>query len=463
MKSTLKIANTQAFWGDRFEASAESLAQIPDLDYLTLDYLSEVSLSIMAVQREKDPLAGYAKDFVDVIKSLMPFWNGGSKVKVITNAGGLNPKLCAKACMEVIKQSGNTSLKIAFVCGDDVVKVIKGDPSNSYFNNLETGDPILSILDRLTTANAYLGAKPIADALALGADIIITGRIADPSMTVAPCMAHFGWAWTDYNKIAQATVAGHLIECGTQLTGGISTDWLSIEDVKTIGFPVVEIDKEANVLVTKYSISGGNITVDNVKEQLIYEIGNPEAYLSPDVIVSFLNIKLEQQSINKVSVSGATGQIPPISYKVSATYRDGYRAEGMLAIYGRDCEQKARRCGEVIAFRMEQAGYKPEKYLVECLGCGDVVPGVIRFGTTKKILLKSHSLECILRICVADQRKEVVEYFSKQMAPLVTGGPPGTTGYTTGRPHARRVYGYWPCLVKAFLVFPIVELFEGEK
>lgn len=460
MKKTIKIANTQAFWGDRGEASAELLEKQPDLDYLTLDYLSEVSLSIMAVQREKDPQAGYAKDFIEVIKSLIPFWKDGSKVKVITNAGGLNPQNCAAACIAALKQSGLHSLKVAIVYGDDIVETIKSDASNQSFQNMETAQPISTVLERLTTANAYIGARSIVEALKQDADIIITGRIADPSMTVAPCVAHFGWSWTDYDKIAQATVAGHLIECGTQVTGGIFTDWLKLADNEAIGFPVVEVNDKADVIVTKPEDTGGAVTVEIVKEQLLYEIGDPDAYLSPDATVSLLALRLEQIGKDRVQVTGAKGKAPPPTYKVSATYRDGYRAEGMLAIFGRDCEAKARRSGEIILSRMQNKGLSPQKYRVECLGCGDVVPGIRPFGD---ILQQTTSLECMLRICVADPRMEVLEYFSKQMAPLVTCGAPGTTGYTSGRPHIRPVFGYWPCLIETSRVAPKVELFEVGK
>jgi Acyclic terpene utilisation family protein AtuA len=449
MKNVIKIANAAAFWGDRMEATSELMEQQPDLDYITLDYLSEMSLSIMAVQREKDPQTGYARDFVDVFKSLVPFWKKGSKVKVITNAGGLNPKQCADACLKASFEI--PFIKIGIVYGDDVLEQIKSHSSNPLFNNLETKEPVSTVLDHLTTANAYLGAKSIAEALALGADVVITGRVADPSMAVGPCLHHFGWASTDYSKIAQATVAGHLIECGTQVTGGISTAWLEMPEPDRIGFPFVEINREADVVVTKPANTGGKVTVDIVKEQLLYEIGDPGAYLSPDATVSLLSLQLDQTGHDRVSVEGAQGKAPPDTYKVSAAYRDGYRAEGMLAIFGRDCETKARRGGEMIFTRMQQAGLLPQKYRMECLGCGDVVPGIMH---------NQQPLECMLRICAADPRIEVLEYFAKQIAPLVTCGPAGTTGYTTGRPHIRPVFGYWPCLIETTKVQPKIELWK---
>lgn len=437
MKNLIKIANAAAFWGDRIEAASELMSQQPDLNYITLDYLSEVSLSIMAVQQEKDPEAGFAKDFIEVFRSLIPFWKKGSKVKVVTNAGGLNPKKCAEACLKAL---GDFSIKIAVVSGDDVSGVIKNNPLNPLFNNLETKESIETILERLTTANAYLGAKPIAEALALEADVVITGRISDPSMVVAPCLYHFGWSLDDYPKIAQAIVAGHLIECGTQVTGGISTSWLEMPEPQAIGYPIVEMDHEANVTVTKPENTGGRVTVDIVKEQLLYEIGDPGAYLSPDATVSFLSLKLEQMGKDRVRVTGAQGSAPPNSYKVSATYRDGYRAEGMLAIFGKECQKKARRSGDIIIARMQQAGFNPKKYRIECLGCGDIVPGII--------LEPKDPTECMLRIAITDSRLEALEYFARQMASLVTCGAAGTTGYTTGRPHIRPVFGYWPCLIE---------------
>ena len=456
MKKKITIANTQAFWGDRNEASAELLSHVPDIDYLTLDYLSEVSLSIMAIQQEKSPEEGFAKDFVDVVASLIPFWQDGAKVKVITNGGGLNPMLCAKACQKVLQGKLNRKLTIGVVTGDDVVKLIRNDPANPSYNNLETNEPIETILNKLTTANAYIGANGIVEALNRGADIVITGRVADPSMTVAPCVAEFGWKWNEYDKLAQATVAGHLIECGTQVTGGISDGWLSLEEDLEIGFPIAEVDVEGNVVITKGKGTGGHVTVDTVKEQLLYEIGDPSAYLSPDVKVSFLGLKVAQESRDRVSVKGAVGSAPPSTLKVSVTYRDGYKADGTLVIFGRDCRAKAERCGRVILERMKRAGLPPEKSLVECIGCGDVVPGVKPFGSETKG--DSPSQECLLRVSVIDPHRETIEYFSRQMAPLVTSGPAGTTGYVTGRPSIRPVFGYWPCLIDGKDVIPKVEI-----
>ncbi len=452
-QKSLKIGNAQAFWGDSNDAPAKLLEQQPDLDFLTLDYLSEVSLSIMAVQRSKDPNSGYARDFIDVVKSIIPFWLKGAKVKIVTNAGGLDPKRCALACREVLQQAGCTSMRIGIVSGDDVLAMIKADPNNASFANLEDGHSIAEILDQLSTANAYLGARPIVAALQQGANIVITGRVADPSLTVGPCVAHFDWKWDDYNRLAQATVAGHLLECGTQVTGGISTLWCELTNSVDIGFPVVEMAENGEFVVTKPSMSGGRVTLETVKEQLLYEIGDPDNYLSPDVTLSMLTLALNEDRKDRVAVVGAKGRPPPPTYKVSATYRDGYKAEGSLAIFGRDAKDKAQRCGEIILERVRRAGFALERSCIECLGTGAVVPG---------IWSPEQPLECLMRICVADHRLEAVECFTKQLAPMVTSGPPGTTGYTSGRARVRPIFGYWPCLIGTKAIEAKVEVVEVQ-
>lgn len=447
----IRIGNAGGFWGDSPQAPARLIQQQPNLDYLTLDYLAEVSMSIMAIQREKDPSFGYARDFVDVVKSLIPFWQKKSPLKVITNAGGLNPLNCALACQELLLRA-NCPIRIAVVFGDDVLSICKASPKEPIFQNLETGESLTNIQDRLVTANAYFGAQPIANALLAGAQIVITGRIADPSLTVGPCIAHFGWSLEDYDRIAGATVAGHLIECGTQVTGGISTHWLDLENPAHIGFPIVEISQDGSFVVTKPLNSSGCVSLETVKEQLLYEIGDPSQYLSPDVTASFLNISLQEEGANRILVKGAIGGPPPPSYKVSATYRDGFKAEGMLAIFGPQAKEKAKRCGEVILQRVRDAGYELERTLIECLGDGGLMPGLTETS--------SISMECILRVAAADTRQDALECFSKEIAPMVTSGPQGVTGYTTGRPHIRSVFGYWPCLIERERAIPIVQLLE---
>lgn len=439
----IKIGNAQGFWGDSPGAAARLLQQQPNLDYITMDFLAELSMSILAVQKEKDPLSGYAKDFLETIRFLIPFWQKGSKVKLIANAGGLNPQGCAKACAKILKESG-VKLTIGLVEGDDVLSLLEEG------TNLETGKPLSMVKERLVTANAYLGAEPIAKALDQGADIVITGRVADPSLTVAPCLHHFKWKLEDYDKIAGGTIAGHLIECGTQVTGGISTRWLDIEDPADMGFPFVEVAEDGSFIITKPAGSKGIVNEETVKEQLLYEIGDPANYLSPDATVSFLSLALKQVGENQILVTGAKGKAPPSTLKVSASYRDGYKAEGMIVLFGQEVIKKAKRSGELVLKRVKEAGFDLRETKVECLGRGDVVPGI--FEEPKNLI------ECVLRIAVADPRKEAVECFTKEIAPLVTSGPQGTTGYSAGRPTVRPIFGYWPCLIEKEKVTPRIIL-----
>ena len=458
MPKPIKIGNAQGFWGDSVDAPARLVTQQPDLDYLTLDYLAEVSMSILAKQYERDPASGYAQDFLDVVRSQTPVWRSGRKLRLISNAGGLNPKGCIHACIAVLYQSGCEKIKVGLVSGDNVLPAIRKRSQNrnniDLFKNLETNEPIDKVLGSLVTANAYLGAYPIAEALASDADIIITSRVADPSLTVAPCIHHFGWSMDDYNRIAGATIAGHLIECGTQVTGGISTNWLKLKDPFNIGFPIAEINTDGSCVITKPNGTGGCVNEQTVKEQLLYEIGDPARYLSPDATVSFLSLKVQDQGKDRVYITDAKGEPPPPTYKVSATYRNGFRTSGMLTIFGRDAVMKAYRCGEAILKRLGQAGYKFEKTWIECLGSGDVVPGVLQDA------IKADLIETVLRISVSDLHREAVERFSKELVPLITSGPQGITGYAAGRPQVHEVFGYWPCLIEKQFVTPKVEIFE---
>lgn len=392
----MKVGNACGFWGDDIRAPRNLLLQQPDLDYLTLDYLAEVSLSIMAVQQEKDPDLGYARDFVEVLKSIIPHLG---KCKVITNAGGLNPLGLARICKALAPH-----LKIGVITGDSVLDQVK-----------------IPHLD-LVTANAYIGGRPIAIALDLGADIVIAGRVADPSLTVGPCLHHFRWNHDDYDKMAGSTIAGHLIECGTQVTGGISTDWLSI-NADNMGYPIAEIAEDGSCVITKPDRTGGVVSEQTVKEQLLYEIGDPACYKSPDVNVSFLGLNVKRIGPNRVQVQGALGSPPPFTLKVSATYKAGYKAEGHLAFFGDNALEKAQKTGEIIFSKVQL-----EKTLIETVGT---------------------PLECWLRLSAFDKNKEPLEAFAKEIAPLVTSGPQGTTGYFSGRPEVRKVFGFYPTLINA--------------
>ncbi|MEQ1828542.1 MAG: acyclic terpene utilization AtuA family protein [Pirellula sp.] len=458
MTSIIRVGNAQAFWGDRPSAAVELLSQVPELDFLTMDYLAEVSMSILAIQRQRDPQLGFPLDFVDVVRSLVPYWNSGGKCKLIANAGGLNPMGCARACQVAMEKAGCKSMKIGVVYGDDVLSILAAPKSfeqiEARYANLDSGDPLTNVASRLMTANAYLGCAGIVSALQAGAEIVITGRVADPSMVVAPCVYAFGWRPDEWDRLAGATVAGHLLECGTHVTGGISTDWLDVPNPTHIGFPIAEIDDSGGCTITKSATSGGCVTMDTVKEQLIYEIGNPEQYLSPDVSVSFLGLQVLQAGLDRVSVLGARGRPAPKTLKVSATYTDGFRAAGMLTIFGPQAILKARRCGEMVLQRLRDAGHTYRDSIVECLGNAESVP-------VDSLVSQANGLyEIVLRIAVESESKEAVECFAKELMPLVTAGPQGTTGYAEGRPRVHGVIRYWPCLIDSELVTFELELLD---
>jgi len=451
MPKTISIGNAQGFWGDSPDAPARLLRQQPDLDYLTLDYLAEVSLSILALQRSRDPGAGYARDFLSVLAQLIPLWKAGYRTRVVCNAGGLNPRGCAEACAVLLRQAG-VEKRIAVVTGDDVLPALQKDPSCATFRNLETGEALGGVLDALMTANAYIGAESVAEALALGADIVVTGRVADPSLAVGIARHEFGWSAADHHRLAAATVAGHLLECGTQVCGGIATDWLDMPDPANMGFPIVELEEDGGLTVTKPAGTGGTVNEWTVKEQLLYEIGDPANYLSPDCRVDFTALRVEDLGGDRVRVTGAKGGPPTDTYKVSATYRDGYRAHGSLTIFGRDAVAKARRCGEIVFERLRQAGYEYPASSIECLGAHACAPGVFPEPPLR---------ETVLRLGVAHPEKEAVERFAREIAPLVTSGPQGTTGYAGGRPKPTPVFGYWPCLIARDRVDIDVRLHQG--
>jgi hypothetical protein len=452
---TIRIGNAQAFWGDRPSAAKEILTQVPDLDYLTMDYLAEVSMSILALQRERNPQSGYPQDFVEVVRGLAEYWLSGGKCKLIANAGGLSPMACALACRTALENSGCRTLKIGVVDGDNVLEILQANKTEGQFRNLDTQESLDSVQEQLVTANAYTGCSGIVDALALGADIVITGRVADPSMVLAACVHHFKWPYDDWDRLAAGTLAGHLLECGTHATGGICTDWLRVPSPSDIGFPIAEVSCDGMLVITKSDSSGGCVTTETVKEQLLYEISDPGRYISPDVVVSFLGLSVEQVSENRVRVLGAKGSKSPETLKVSATYRDGYRAAGTLTILGEHALEKGKRCGEIVLKRLFDAGWTYSQTVVECLGSGASIPVLASIHSEQDIF------ETVLRIAVESPSKAAVEAFSKEMIPLVTAGPQGTTGYAQGRPSVQPVFRYWPCLIDCKHVPKRVQLIES--
>ncbi len=444
----MRIGNGCGFWGDNLDAPRQ-LAEHGRLDYLTLEYLAELTMSILALQKQRHPEAGYAGDFLDVLQHLTPILQRQPQLKIVTNAGGMNPHGCAARARAVLDQAGLSRRRIAIVHGDDLLPRIDELLGQGHaFTNLDTGEPLSAVRDRLVSVNAYLGCQPIVSALRQGADVVITGRVADASLTLGPAVHEFGWAADDWDRLAAGTVAGHLIECGAQATGGLWCNWQET-DLALVGYPIADIEDSGEFILTKPPGSGGAVNRETVAEQLMYEVGDPAAYLTPDVVADFTSVRLSETGPDEVRIAGARGKPATDSYKVSIAYRDGWTASGTLVIAGPEAATKARRCGEILFERLRRAGAVPQHRNIECLGAGDCVPGVSPVVDAPEV---------VLRVTVRDASRAVVERFTKEFAPLVTSGPPGVTGYTTGRPPVREVFAYWPALVAKSAVVPQMQL-----
>lgn len=444
---TLRIANAAGFWGDDPDA-ARRLLERSEVDFLTLEYLAELTMSILAEQRRRDPSRGYATDFPEVLESVIPFLRRGSCTKVVTNAGGVNPIGCVLATAQCLVLQNLGHLKVASITGDDLTPRLQELMAEGCsFAHLDTGQPLRELSRPVVAAHAYLGAEPIAQALAEGADIVITGRVADASLTVGPAVHRFGWSWMDWDRLAGATIAGHLIECGAQVTGGYSLRWQQY-DMRDIGYPIAELDASGDAVITKPPASGGRVDRLSVIEQLVYEIDDPRRYLTPDVVADFTSVKVEDLGSDRVAVRHARGAPRPDKLKVSLAYQDGFMSAVQLVVVGEDCLQKAQTCAEVILDKLGRRGWRPERVHVEYWGAGEFMgrpPG-------------REASEVMLRIAVHDPRREVVEYFTRQAAPLVTSGPAGVGGYAVGRSPVRPVLAYWPALVPRQSVHPEVQV-----
>jgi hypothetical protein len=446
----VRIGNGCGFWGDNLDAPI-LLAEDGSLDYLTLEYLAELTMSILAIQKERDPRTGFATDFLDVLERLTPILARQPKLKIVTNAGGMNADTCATRARAILNSAGLEQLSVAVVTGDDLLPALDDLLAKGLaFAHLDTGATLSSIRQRVVSANAYLGARPIVEALGMGAAVVITGRVADASLTVGPAVHEFGWSWQDWDRLAGASVAGHLIECGAQATGGLWCNWQQAGDLADVGYPIAELESSGDFRLTKPARSGGAVNRETVTEQLLYEVADPARYLTPDVVADFASARVTEIGPDVVEVKGARGHVAPDSYKVSLSYRDGFQASGTLALTAPDAIAKAKACGEMILKRLKRSGAEPEHYNVECLGAGDIVPGVMDRAADPP--------EVVLRMSVRDASRAVVERFTREIAPLVTSGPPGVTGYATGRPPVREVFAYWPALVPKSFVAPQVRL-----
>lgn len=441
-KDKVLVANGQGFWGDSILGPVRLLREGP-LDYLTLDYLAEVTMSILQKQRSRDPKAGYATDFVAMLERLAGEIHG-KRVKVVANAGGVNPHACKDAVLAVLERKGlRGKLKVAVVEGDDVLgRLDELLAEGETLSNMDTGRPLSDVRERVTSANVYLGAFPVAQALGLGADIVITGRGTDPGLVLAPLIHEFGWGPTDYDRLAAGTIAGHIVECGAQCTGGNYTDWRAVPDLAMVGYPIVEAHADGGFAITKHAGTGGLVSVDTVRHQLVYEMGDPARYLTPDVIADFGSVSLEQDGPDRVRVRGARGAAPTPTFKVSISFQDGWKALGQLTISGPDALAKAHLASEVVWQRLAYDGctFRDEEKLVEFVGAGVCHAGIAGGEA-------ANAPEVVLRLGVKGPDRKKVERFGFELVPLVTSGPPGVTGFAGGRPKAGEIIGFWPALL----------------
>lgn len=428
----LRIGGASAFWGDTATA-ARQLVDHGEIDVLVFDYLAEITLSILAAKRLRDPQQGYATDFVDhVMADLLPDLKARG-IRVVANAGGVNPLAC-KAALEAVAAKAGIDLKVAVVLGDDLL------PRRSEFADcVHLDDPTLPLPKTLVSMNAYLGAIPVAEALRAGAEVVITGRGVDSAVVLGPLMAHFGWDVEDYDRLAAGSLAGHIIECGAQCTGGNVTDWESVAGgYADMGFPIVEVEADGGFVVSKPPGTGGAVTVHTVLEQMLYEIGDPRAYLLPDVVCDFTQVQLEDLGENRVRVQGARGAAPPATYKVSATYPAGLRCAALFMIGGIDAAKKGRASASAIVEKVRMqllaAGWGDFTGVdIHCIGAEE------SYGPHARPAAAA-TREVVVKIAVQHPNPKALQLFSREIAQAATGMAPGFTGYFGGgRPEPHMV------------------------
>lgn len=450
----IRIANGQGFWGDWLEAPRRLVEDGP-IDYLVLDYLSEVTMSILEKQRRRDPARGYAADFVDLAVALLPRL-ASDDIKVVTNAGGVNPTACAQAILERARSAGSIGVKVAVVLGDDIGGRIDEMVSRGVrFDDIDTGRRIEAIRKDLLSAHVYIGGFSLAEALASGAQIVIAGRATDTALTLAPMIHEFGWTDGDWNRLAAGTVAGHIVECGAQCTGGnCSLDWQSIPDMANIGFPVIEADSSGDFVVTKHPGTGGRVTVASVKEQLLYELGDPAAYLTPDCTADFTSLRLRQDGLDRVAVERVRGGPRPPTLKTSLTYVAGYQAVGTLVYSWPNATEKAHAAEAIVRTRLSDLGLEFQEVHGEVLGAGACHGPAAEPNPDPP--------EVVLRMGVRAAERDPVERFSREMIPLVLNGPPTATGFGEGRPRVRQMVAHHASLLPRDEIRTSVTILEAN-
>jgi hypothetical protein len=451
MKPSIRIASGQGFWGDQLDAPKQQVENGP-IDYLMLDYLAEVTMSIMQKQRARRPELGYARDFVPLVGEILPAVVERG-IRVVANAGGVNPAGCRDAVLEEARKAGLAGkARIGVVTGDDILDRLPELAARGVeLRNMETGEPLSTVLDRVQSANVYIGARPIVEALRQEAHVIITGRSTDTALTYAPMIHEFGWRWDDWDRIAAGIIAGHINECGAQASGGnCLVDWREIPDLASIGYPIIEAYPDGSFVVTKHEGTGGRINVATVKEQLLYEMGSPTEYITPDGVADFTSIQLRDEGPDRVRVHGVRGVEATELLKVSIAYSAGYKASGTLVYSWPDAVEKAQAADRILRERMDRLGLQFDEILTEFVGW-NATHGPLAGELPRDLP------EVTVRWGVRSESFEAVDRFTKELAPLVLAGPPSVTGFAGGRPKVQEVVAYWPALV------PKTEIEPGLK
>ena len=452
MTKTIRIAAGQGFWGDWLEAPVRQIEAGP-IDFLMMDYLAEVTMSIMQKQRSLNPEAGYARDFIPLMERILPKVVKQG-VRVITNAGGVNPEGCAEAVVEVARKAGlKGKVRVGLVSGDDILDRLDALIAGGHsLKDMDTGRPLSDVRDRVLSANAYLGMAPVVKALDRGANVVVTGRVTDTGLTLGPLVHSFGWARNDWDRIAAGTVAGHIIECGAQSSGGnLLKDWRSVKGLDDPGFPIVAVREDGTFEVYKHPNTGGVVSVASVTEQLVYEMGDPTNYITPDGIADFTTIQLRQAGRNRVAVRGITGGPRTDMLKVSIAYFYGYKAVGTLTYSWPDAYDKAKAADRVLRARLQNLGLEFEQILTEYVGV-DATHGRLAGPPAPDLA------EVELRVGVRARTREPVDRFTREIAPLVLTGPPSVTGFAGGRPRVEEIVAYWPALIDRREIEPHVRV-----
>ncbi|HUF13867.1 MAG TPA: acyclic terpene utilization AtuA family protein [Longimicrobiales bacterium] len=444
----IRIASGQGFWGDLLSAPVDQVRR-GDIDYLMLDYLAEVTMSILQKQKSRDPSQGYARDFVPLMGEILRDC-ADNGIRVVANAGGVNVSGCRDAVLaEARKARLQGRVRIAAVTGDDLLDRLDAlIDAGHELRNMETGEALSTVRDRVLSANAYIGAAPIIEALRRDATVVITGRSTDTALTYAPMMHEFGWSVDDIDRLAAGVVAGHINECGAQASGGNCLhDWRSMPNLADVGFPIIEAHDDGSFVVTKHAGTGGRVSVPTVKEQLLYEMGDPHEYITPDVIADFTTIRLEQEGADRVRVSGVKGRGATDRLKVSIAYESGWKAVGTLVYGWPDAVDKARAGDRILRERLDRLGLEFDEIRTEFVGWNSIHGPLA--GPPPADLA-----EVQLRIAVRAAEREPVERFGREIAPLILTGPPTVTGFAGGRPRAEQIVAYWPALIDRTQVEP---------